>query len=73
MRIKKILYWNDSREFTALYVCEHCGSELQAIGYDDQDLHDCVVPAMKCAACCMTGGREDFVPLIPRGPDDPTD
>ena len=62
MRIKKILSWHHLREFTALFVCEHCGAEQTVNGYDDQGFHQHVIPAMKCTACGKVGSGEDYVP-----------
>ena len=61
MKIKRI----DSqyrRDFYAIYECEHCGHEHRASGYDDDNFHRNVIPAMKCPACGKTAG-DDYRPL----------
>jgi hypothetical protein len=50
MRIKKI----DSqyrRDFYAVYECEHCGTETEGSGYDDDNFHKNVIPRMICPNC----------------------
>ena len=50
------------RDFTAVYVCEHCGFKKTAKGYDDDNFHRNVIPNMLCDGC----GRiapEDYRPL----------
>lgn len=50
MRIKRKV--NQSRrDFTAIYVCEHCGAEKEGRGYDDDYFHRNVIPAMECPDC----------------------
>lgn len=39
------------RDFHALYECEGCGKVTAGIGYDDDNFHRNVIPAMKCHAC----------------------
>ena len=50
MKIKTIES-QSRRDFLAIYVCEHCGHEVCASGYDDDNFHRNVIPAMKCAQC----------------------
>ena len=50
MKIKEITS-QYRRDFTAIYVCEHCGDECKASGYDDANFHNNVIPAMKCQKC----------------------
>ena len=50
MRIKKILSQH-RRDFTAIYVCEHCGHEYKDRGYDDTNFHQNVVPCFRCPKC----------------------
>jgi len=60
MKIKSIV--NQSRrDFSAIYVCEHCGAEEKGYGYDDDNFHQNVIPAMKCKACEKTS-PEDYHP-----------
>jgi len=50
MKIKKILHQH-RRDFTAIYICEHCGFEREGNGYDDDFFHQNVIPKMKCKKC----------------------
>jgi transcription elongation factor Elf1 len=53
MKIKKI----DSqcrRDFSATYICEHCGHEECGSGYDDDNFHRNVIPMMECRKCGRT-------------------
>lgn len=50
MKIKEILSQH-RRDFRAIYVCEHCGHEYEAGGYDDANFHKNVIPDMVCEAC----------------------
>jgi len=50
MKIKKITNQH-RRDFTAIYWCEHCGYEIKGSGYDDDNFHRNVIPAMKCKKC----------------------
>jgi len=50
MKIKEIKSQN-RRDFTAVYVCEHCGHEYTGSGYDDANFHQNVVPNMVCPKC----------------------
>lgn len=61
MKIKTILKQH-RRDFTAIYECEHCGTQKRASGYDDAYFHGTVIPAMKCSNCGLTAG-EDYRPL----------
>ena len=61
MKIKTIKS-QSRRDFTAIYVCEHCGHEKQGSGYDDDNFHRKVVPAMKCDKCGKTADA-DYRPL----------
>lgn len=53
------------RDFRAVYVCEHCGFEVESSGYDDSHFHQNVIPAMKCGACGLASG-DDYRPLAPK-------
>ena len=55
------------RDFYAIYVCEHCGHTERKSGYDDDNFHRNVIPAMKCSVCEMTAG-EDYRPLCTKYP-----
>lgn len=57
MKIKKIVSQH-RRDFTAIYECEHCGSEETGTGYDDAYFHNRVIPAKKCNDCGMTASDE---------------
>jgi len=60
MKIKKII-WQLRRDFTAVYVCEHCAVEETSDGYDDYNFHHNVIPKMICKTCEKSAG-EDYVP-----------
>ena len=68
MKIEKILSQH-RRDFTALFKCEFCGYEYKSHGYDDDNFHQNVVPAIICKSCGKQSG-EDYTPLIPRYPAD---
>ncbi len=61
MKIKTIKS-QSRRDFSAIYECEHCGHEKQARGYDDDNFHRNVIPAMKCEKCGKAAG-DDYRPL----------
>jgi len=50
MKIKEILSQN-RRDFTAIYICEHCGHKEEGYGYDDTYFHQQVIPKMICIKC----------------------
>jgi len=50
MRIKEITS-QTRRDFYAIYICEHCGSEEKGHGYDDDYFHNNVIPKKACKAC----------------------
>lgn len=50
MKIKEIISQN-RRDFTAIYVCEHCAYKEKAYGYDDHNFHANVIPNMECKSC----------------------
>lgn len=64
MRIKRIVSQH-RRDFTAVYICEHCGHEEEGIGYDDRYFHEQVVPDKACPSCSKKAGG-DYQPLTPR-------
>ena len=53
MKIKEIKS-QSRRDFTAVYVCEHCGHTENGYGYDDANFHDNVIPKMQCKECGKT-------------------
>jgi len=57
MRIKEIESQH-RRDFHAVYECEHCGKMERDYGYDDDNFHRNVIPAMKCKACGKTASSE---------------
>ncbi len=67
MKIKNIISQN-RRDFTAIYVCEHCGAEKEGYGYDDGGFHQNVIPKMKCPKCGMTSDS-DYTPQATKYPD----
>lgn len=68
MKIKEIISQN-RRDFTAIYVCEHCENEKQANGYDDSYFHDKVIPEMECKKCGKKS-PENYRPLSTKYPDE---
>lgn len=67
MKIKKFISQN-RRDFTAIYICEHCGKEEEGGGYDDTYFHQTVIPKMVCDSCGKTAG-DDYRPLTTKYPD----
>lgn len=67
MRIKKILS-QIRRDFSAIYVCAHCGHEEEGTGYDDEYFHAEVVPTKKCKKCGKTASDE-YTPRPTKYPD----
>ena len=69
MRIKKILSQN-RRDFTAIYICEHCGAEHTASGYDDRHFHQAVIPKMVCKVKeCGKRAQKNYKPLATKYDD----
>lgn len=67
MRIREITS-QTRRDFYAIYECEHCGRTRKGYGYDDDNFHRNVIPAMKCEACGQTAA-EGYRPLATRYPE----
>ena len=67
MKIDKILNQN-RRDFTAVYVCEHCGHKETGRGYDDANFHQNVIPDMACKSCGKKAGN-DYRPLLTKYPE----
>jgi primosomal protein N' len=67
MRIKKLVSRN-RRDFTAIYICENCGSTEESYGYDDSNFHKNVIPKMKCKSCGETS-PDNYRPLTTKYPD----
>jgi ribosomal protein L37AE/L43A len=67
MQIKKIIDQH-RRDFTAVYVCEHCGAEETGPGYDDANFHKNVVPEKVCKVCGLKAGS-GYRPLATRYPE----
>ena len=61
MKIKTIES-QSRRDFSAIYVCEHCGHERHGYGYDDDNFHRNVIPSMKCDECGKVSPA-DFCPM----------
>jgi len=66
MKIKRKIRQH-RRDFTATYVCEHCGHEVDAMGYDDQNFHVNVIPKMTCPECGEKSPGVSSVPDVPAG------
>jgi len=60
MKIQEITRQN-RRDFTAVYICEHCGATETGYGYDDDNFHKNVIPSMECKQYCKTAG-DDYRP-----------
>ena len=62
MEIKKVTF-NMGNDFAAIMVCEHCEStqELNS-GYNDDNYHCRVIPAMTCKSCGKNRAGE--VPVV---------
>jgi len=67
MKIKEIISQH-RRDFTAIYVCEHCGYEEKGNGYDDRNFHENVIPKMTCTKCGK-GQAENYRPLTTKYPE----
>lgn len=67
MRIKTIKN-QYRRDFTAEYVCEHCGDVHEGGGYDDSYFHNTVIPDMVCEKCGKKAG-DDYLPLTTKYAD----
>ena len=67
MKIEKITS-QSRRDFTAIYVCEHCGFEKKGYGYDDTNFHQNVIPEMKCDKCGKIA-PVDYRPRTTKYPD----
>lgn len=62
MKIKTIEYQH-RRDFTAIFVCEHCNAEVRLTDcYDDDNYHVNIIPKMICAKCGK-GVSDDYRPL----------
>ena len=61
MKIKEIISQH-RRDFTAIYICEHCEAEVTSTGYDDAYFHATVIPKMKCPDCGKIAG-DNYRPL----------
>jgi ribosomal protein L37AE/L43A len=70
VKIKKKLSQH-RRDFTAIYVCEGCGTEVESSGYDDENFHNNVIPALKCVVCNRTSAEcgATYEPMKPEYPD----
>jgi transcription elongation factor Elf1 len=68
MKIKQINSQN-RRDFRADYECEHCGFVKNAIGYDDINFHQNVIPKMECEQCGKTAS-DNYRPLATKYPEE---
>ena len=66
MKIKEIISQN-RRDFTAIYECDHCGETEKNRGYDDDNFHQNVIPAMPCRSCGKTA-KDTYRPLATKYP-----
>jgi len=67
MKINRIISQN-RRDFTAEYICEHCGHKIVGSGYDDTYFHQSVIPGMKCPKCGEVA-KENYRPLATKYDD----
>lgn len=67
MKIKEIISQH-RRDFTAIYICEHCGCEKRGSGYDDAHFHQNVIPNMKCKECDKSS-PSDYQPRSTKYPE----
>ena len=67
MKIQKIT-WQNRRDFSAIYECEHCGATHEAGGYDDSYFHNNVIPQMECPKCNKKADI-NYQPLKTKYPD----
>ncbi len=67
MKIKSIIS-QSRRDFSALYVCEHCGHETKGTGYDDANFHENVIPSTVCGKCGKKAD-ENYRPLATKYPE----
>ncbi len=67
MHIKEIKNQH-RRDFYAVYVCEHCNAEERDSGYDDDNFHRNVIPAMKCKVCGKKAS-DNYRPLSTKYPE----
>ncbi len=70
MKIKQIVN-QYRRDFTAIFICEGCGHEVEKGGYDDRHFHEKVIPTMPCESCGLTGVEcgADYRPLTTKYPE----
>ncbi len=67
MKIKEILT-QTRRDFKAIYLCEHCNTEVEGNGYDDDNFHRNVIPKMECKSCGKKAD-ENYRPLGTKYPE----
>jgi len=58
----KVIESQNRRDFYAVYECEHCGNTTRGSGYDDDNFHRVVIPAMVCRKCGKIAA-DDYRPL----------
>jgi len=68
MKIKEIKSQN-RRDFSAIYICEHCGYEKEGYGYDDTNFHQNVIPDMECEKCNKKAS-DNYRALVTKYPDE---
>lgn len=67
MKIEKIINQH-RRDFTAEYICEHCGDVVEGRGYDDDNFHVNVIPNMVCRNCGKKAD-ENYIPMDTKYPE----
>lgn len=67
MKIKEVTS-QYRRDFTAIYICEHCGNVVALGGYDDEYFHTEVIPDMICKKCGKRA-KDTYVPRATKYPE----
>lgn len=68
MKIKEIISQH-RRDFTAVYICEHCEHEVTGEGYDDKKFHEEVIPKKMVCLECGKKSPESYRPLAAKYPE----
>lgn len=66
MKLEEVT-WQNSNDFKGILRCEHCDStQFMDYGYQDDNFHNNVIPAIVCISCGKRGNK-----TIPNGISDP--
>jgi len=55
--------FQNRRDFTGIYECEHCENVEERSSYDDSNFHKNVIPNMECEEC----GKKSPTDYVPQG------